>query len=69
MDHSPISKLESQVESLAELCDTLIRDNKALRLEREQLRTKVARLAVKQEKARDRLNQIGERIKAMESSA
>jgi uncharacterized protein (TIGR02449 family) len=69
VDHSPISKLESQVESLAELCDTLIRDNKALRLEREQLRTKVARLAVKQEKARDRLNQIGERIKAMESSA
>ncbi len=69
MDHSPISTLESQVESIAELCDTLIDENRALRLEREQLRTKVARLAVKQEKARDRLNQIGERIKAMESSA
>lgn len=69
MDHDPILQLEAQIDELVVLTERLRRDHANVSQERDQLRAKVARLASKQEKARDRLAQIGERIKALESSS
>jgi peptidoglycan hydrolase CwlO-like protein len=57
------------VDALLTLCDSLGSKNRELMLEVQALRAKVAKMASKQEQARDRLNQIGERIKALEANA
>ncbi len=69
MDHDSIDALEARVESLIRLCADLHRKNHELTLESQNLRGKMAKMSSKHEQARDRLNQIGERIKAMETSA
>lgn len=69
MENDSIDALEARVESLIRLCADLHRKNHELTLEGQNLRSKLAKLSSKQEQARDRLNQIGERIKALETSA
>lgn len=69
MENDSLDALEERVESLIRLCADLHRQNQALVLEAQTMRSKVAKMASKHEQARDRLNQIGERIKALETSA
>lgn len=69
MNREGIDALEERVETLIRLCSELQKQNQELSLETQSLRGKVAKLASKHEQARDRLNQIGERIKALETSA
>lgn len=69
MDQDPILQLEARIDDLISLTDQLRQAQSKVVLERDQLKSKVARLSSKQEKARDRLAQIGERIKALESSS
>ena len=69
MNREGIDALEQRVETLIRLCSELQQHNHELSLETKSLRSKVAKMASKHEQARDRLNQIGERIKALETSA
>lgn len=61
--------LEAQLDALLDCVERMALEHEALKRERDQLRARVARMTNKQEKARDRLNQIGERIKALEASS
>ena len=69
MERDTIDGLENRVDALLTLCDSLGSKNRELMLEVQALRAKVAKMASKQEQARDRLNQIGERVKALEANA
>lgn len=69
MDQDSILQLEGRIDELVALTALLRREHSRVSQERDLLKSKVAKMASKQEKARDRLNQIGERIKALESSS
>jgi cell division protein ZapB len=62
-----LALLEQQVESLLEIVDRLMKENRSLRIQQESLATERAGLLEKHDQVRNRVDAIVTRLKSLES--
>lgn len=69
MDHDDIKRLESRVDELIELVELLRKENQQLKSEHHNLNDRHTRLAEKTRVARERIESMIGRLKALERGA